>query len=458
LDHLNLYFFQQFAQIMFMKKFFVWIFLSFIFLFSTSIVKAQITSFDVINYDAQIEPDIPNKSVKGKVSIQFTSLKNNLTQIQLNAGNLEIDAARENKTALKFEKKDGLLNITLSNLANLNEKREIEIQYHGTPKYGIKFYPEQSQVYTLFSTSQWMPCVDAPDDRATFRLNLIAPKDSKVVGNGKFIKQIELPENNISSVWEQKNPVSTYIFGFAFGQFRELSKNYKGTKLRYLASSNFSEKEIKQIFRETADMLDFYEDKSGVKYADGVYTQVLAQGGVEQEMSSFTAMNETYGRDVLKNEQEIWLGAHEFSHQWWGNMVTNQDWTHFWLNEGIANFMTAAYFEHRFGRAKYLAQIEEYRTTYEGVRTAGKDKSLVFPDWNKPTREDRRLVYDKGAYITHLLREEMGDATFWKGFKVYTQKYWGKSVTTIDFQQTMEKSSGKDLSAFFNKWVYLKSE
>ena len=76
-------------------------------------------------------------------------------------------------------------------------------------------------------------------------------------------------------------------------------------------------------------MIDFYEDRAGVRYADPVYTQVLAAGGVEQEMSSFTALRETYGRDVLANERAIWLAAHELAHQWWGNMVTNRDWTHF---------------------------------------------------------------------------------------------------------------------------------
>lgn len=418
-------------------------------------VKAQSASFDVIGYDALIKPDIANKTVQGKVAVRFNSLKDNLADIQLNAGNLEIDAVHENTTALKFEKKESLLNITLTNSAKLNEKRTIEIEYHGTPKYGIRFYAEKSQVYTLFSTSQWMPCVDAPDDRAEFRLNIIAPKDSKIVGNGRFIKQTNLSNNKISSVWEQKTPIPTYLFGFAFGQFREITENHKGVKLRYLTSPQFTENEVRQIFRETKNMLDFYESKAGVKYADKVYTQVLAQGGVEQEMAGFTAMNEKYGREVLANEKDIWLGAHEFAHQWWGNMVTNRDWTHFWLNEGIATFMTAAYIEHRFGRKEYLAEIGKSKARYEKVRDAGKDKSLVFADWNKPTSEDRTLVYQKGAYVMHLLREEMDGVTFWKGLKDYTQKYWGKSVTTADFQKTMEESSGKDLSAFFKKWIYL---
>src|SRR5260370_20948139 len=136
-------------------------------------------------------------------------------------------------------------------------------------------------------------------------------------------------------------------------------------------------------------------------------------------------------------------------------MVTCRDWQHFWLNEGMANFMTAAYIEHRFGRAEYLKEIERYRTSYERVRQAGKDKSLVFPDWLHPTADDRTLVYDKGAYVLHLLREELGERAFWAGIRSYTRAYFGKSVVTADFQAAMGQATGRDLRAFFSKWVYL---
>lgn len=422
-----------------------------------SAAKSQTNSFDVIHYDARIEPDMATKSVRGRLLIEFNSSVNNLAEIRLNAGALNIDSVRDGKSLLKFERKDSLLHINLTRPAKLKEKRRIEIDYHGVPKSGIRFFSEQNQIYTVFSTSQWMPCVDAPSDRATFRLNLITPKDLKTVGNGRFIKQTLLPDNKISTVWEQKNPIPTYIFGFAAGNFREVRENHQGVRLRYLASPQFSEMETKQIFRDSADMLDFYESKAGVKYPDKEYTQILAAGGVQQEMSSFAAMNDEYGRGVLENERENWLGAHEFSHQWWGNMVTNVNWNHFWLNEGMANFMVAAYKEHRFGREEYLSEIGKLRVRYERVRDAGKDKSLVFPDWNNPTREDRSIVYNKGGYVLHLLREEMGEQAFWKGLKEYTRKYWGKSVTTKDFQQAMQTASNKDLTAFFNKWIYFLS-
>ena len=424
------------------------------FLLMVEAVQAQTASFDVISYDAQIEPDISSKTIKGKVTLYFNSLANDLTQIQLNSGNLEIDAVREGKTDLKFEKKDNLLIIALAHRARLNEKRKIEIEYRGMPRSGIRFFPELKQVYTVFSTSQWLPSVDAPDDRAAFSLNLILPKDLKAVGNGTLTKQTSLPNGKNSYVWEQKTPIPTYIFGFTAGNFREVAQSHKGVEFRYLASPQFSEAEIKQIFRDTTDMFDFFTGKAGVKYPDQTYTQVLATGGVQQEMSSFAAMNIEYGKGVLENERENWLAAHEMAHQWWGNMVTNLNWNHFWLNEGMATYMVAAYKEHRFGREEYLKEIGKLRTRYERVRDAGKDKSLVFPDWNKPTPEDRSIVYNKGGYVMHLLREELGDEVFWKGITYYTRQNWGKSVTTADFQKALEKASQRDLSSFFNKWVF----
>ncbi|MEZ5427582.1 MAG: M1 family metallopeptidase [Pyrinomonadaceae bacterium] len=431
-----------------------WMLLTFSFVLPA---KAQTALFEVAQYDAEIMPNLIDRSIQGKVSITFNALVKDLKEITLNAGVLEIDAVKQGSSALRFEKKDGLLKIQLDRPLKIGEKREVEIVYHGTPKFGIQFFPEQKQVYTIFSTSQWMPCVDAPDDRAAFRLNLITPNNLKTIGNGNFLKQIVLPNGKTSWRWEQKNAVPTYLFGFAFGEFQELTEQEKGTTFRYLYDKSFSAEQVRKIFADSKDMLRFFESKAGVKYPYKTYTQVLTAGNAQQEVDGFTLMTAEYGRDVLKNEKDIWLGTHEFAHQWWGNMVTNRDWTHFWLNEGIANFMTAAYFEHRFGRAEYLSEIKRYRESYEKVRDAGKDKSLVFPDWNRPTREDRRLVYDKGAYVMQLLREELGEELFWQGLKEYTQKYWGKSVETRDFQTSMEKASGKDLSRFFDKWVYLKS-
>lgn len=413
------------------------------FLLFSHVAKA----LDVLHYDATVEPDIGARSVKGTVRIRFVT---DAPEVEFNCGNLAIDAVRFKGAALKFSVVDHRLKVSLPPKA-----REIEIDFHGTPKYGIRFFPAEQQVYTVFSTSQWLVCIDDPADKATLTFKLILPANLTPIANGQLVSQRELTGNKRVFEWEQRRAIPTYVFGFAVGPFHVVREKRGNVELQYFAT-NYSESEVRRIFRDTPDMLNFFETRSGVKYTDRAYTQVLAAGGVEQEMSSFTALKEVYGKQLLENEQDLWLAAHEFAHQWWGNMVTCRDWNHFWLNEGIATFMAAAYLEHRFGRALYMREIEAYRANYEKVKAAGKDKSLVFPDWLHPTSDDRTLVYDKGAYVLHLLREQIGERAFWNGLKLFTQRHFGKSVVTEDFVAAMEEANGKSLHEFFAKWVYLK--
>ena len=116
--------------------------------------------------------------------------------------------------------------------------------------------------------------------------------------------------------------------------------------------------------------------------------------------------------------------------------------------------MAAAYLEHRYGRDVYDAQVARWRERIERLRRDGKDKPLVFPDWSRPSGDDRAVVYQKGAYFLHLLRERMGEAAFWRGLRAYTRDHIDSAVETRDFQQAMQRGSTQDLSPLFAEWVY----
>src|SRR4051812_35319071 len=131
--------------------------------------------FDVIHYDAQVEPNITDKTIGGKGLIRFVSQTRNLTRIEFDCGELTVDAVREKSEAQKFTQGEHRLSITLARPAKDGERREVLVEYHGAPRRGIRFFPDEQQVYTVFSTSQWMPCVDAPEDKASLRLTLILP-------------------------------------------------------------------------------------------------------------------------------------------------------------------------------------------------------------------------------------------------------------------------------------------
>lgn len=416
---------------------------------------ASTADFEVQHYDARIEPDFASRSLSGRVTLRVVAKSAGARVLALDAGDLQIDSVQEANRPVAFERVKQSLVISLVQPFLAGQPRELVVAYHGTPRAGLRFSDDGVQVSTAFSTSHWMPCLDAPSQRATLALTLVVPPGLAVVANGTHEGHQMLDSGKIASRWVLSQAMPSYLYGFVAGDFRVVTQAAGATTLRFLAPPSFSADQLRQAFQDTADMLEFFADKAGTPYPFADYTQVLLRGPAAQEMSGFSVMGERYGQRVLADPTRLWLGAHELSHQWWGNGLTNQGWEHFWLNEGIATFMTAAYLEHRFGPSAYQEQIDAARNKYEALRQAGHDKPLVFAKWDAPSAEDRSLVYDKGAYVTHLLRQHLGEQAFWDGLRAYTRQYWGKSVRTADFQHAMERSSGRDLSEFFDRWVHL---
>ena len=406
--------------------------------------------FDVLGYAADIKPDMAAKTVAARVTITFVGNVDELPVVDLDAGDLIIDAVRTGNVEQPFVRDGRRLSVSLVPPPRSGERRAIDVEYHGAPRSGVQFHPERSQVYTIFSTSQWLVSVDAPGERATLQLSVVLPRGLRVVDSGEERSARQQANGSVVHEWRLGRPAPSYTFGFAAGPFVDV-RALDG-RLRFLGAG-FTEPELAQIFRDSADMLQFFEARAGVPYGDRVYTQALVASTAGQEMSGFSLLSDEYGRSVLADPRAITLGAHELAHQWWGNRITCRDWTDFWLNEGFATFMAAAYKEHRFGREEYLREVEQSRLRYEAVRSAGGDKPLVFPDWARPTANDWTLVYHKGAYVLHLLREKLGDEPFWAAIRHYTRTYLDRSVTTQDFQAAVEQSSGTGLSTFFEEWI-----
>lgn len=403
------------------------------------------------HYDAYLEPDLEAQTIRGVVTLTLNRPGSPGESLSLDRGALEIESVEGDGHALPFETPARHVVIRVAD-ARVHPRR-ISIRYRGAPRSGLVFVPDRRLMYTVFATSQWMVVHDAPHERATLRLRLVVPRNWTVISNGRDVGRRRLPGRTDVSEWRQDRAVPTYTFGFVAGELATTTDRVGGVAFRY-AGASFSRTEMRRIFTESARMVAFFERRSGVRYPGRTYTQVIVPRTVGQEMAGFSVISEDYARAVLSGPVNGSLLAHELAHQWWGNMVTCRDWTECWLNEGFATFLAAAYREERFGRATYLADVDTMRTRYEQVRNAGRDRSLVFPDWSAPTTDDRTLVYQKGGYVLHRLRELLGDDAFWNGFARYTTRHVGQSVTTVDFQRAMEEASRRDLGSFFAEWVY----
>ena len=405
--------------------------------------------FHVSHYDVQLHPRLVAKTITG-TTVMTLSLDDGERNVVVNRGSLQIDAVREGAEPRPFEVAGTTLRVSLE--PGRPAARELTIDYHGAPSSGLVFVPERDQIYTLFSTSQWMPAIDEPDARATLRLRVTIPRGWTGAASGREVARRS--SGDMQQVeWRQARAVPTYTFGFAVGRFVTATERAAGATLRYIGGA-VTAGDLRTIFRETPQMIAFFESRAGVPLPGGEYAQSLVARTVGQEMAGLSVMSDEYGRAVLSDPSAIGLIAHELAHQWWGNMVTCQAFTHFWLNEGFATYMAAAYREHRFGREVYLRDVASMRAHVEQVRERGNDRSLVFPEWRRPSADDRTVVYQKGAYLLHELRERLGDQPFWAGVRLYTTRYFGRSVTTADFRAAMEESSRSDLSGFFERYIY----
>lgn len=409
--------------------------------------------FDLLHYDVRVEPDIATQTLRGETTLRLRALHDGLAVITLDNDGLVIDAVRHRGDTPPFTQSGKHLAITLPRALRRGRAIDIHLRYHGAPRFGLQFAPERDQVYTIFSTSQWLPGIDSPGERASLDLRVILPRGLAVIGNGEQVAQTALADGREQFHWRQRRPIPGYVMGFAAGRFRDLSVRAGRIGLRFLGEG-YSDDELRRIFADTADMLRYFARRAGVAYPDRGYAQALVARTIGQELSGFALLSDDYARRVLADPTATGLIAHEVAHQWWGNEVTCREWTHFWLNEGLVTFMAASWQEQRYGAQAYQRLADSWRKRHAELIATGRDKPLVFPDWNTPSADDRAVVYQKGALALHELRTRLGDDAFWRGISLYTRTHFGKSVATADFQAAMERASGEDLAAFFDEWAY----
>jgi hypothetical protein len=154
------------------------------------------------------------------------------------------------------------------------------------------------------------------------------------------------------------------------------------------------------------------------------------------------------GSNILSPSYE-WLYAHELSHMWWGDMVTCGTWMDIWLNEGFATYCDALYKQYAYGQAAFISRMNSFRNSY-----FIEDAQNRFPIYN-PEEMWGATVYQKGAWILHMLRWVSGEQDFWDFFTAYRDSFEYSNAITDQMQATMEAVNNTTLEWFYWEWVYM---
>jgi aminopeptidase N len=408
-------------------------------------------AYDVIHYAVTLKPDFASRSIEGTTQITVRGTGAGANRIQFSGNDLRLEAVEVNGRPATVTRSDSAMSVHLNRRLRAGRKAKLIIRYRGTPRRGIVF--GEGTAYSNYFTCDWMACdLDRPGDKATLRLDLILPAGKTSFASGIQVGRTAAGAGLERHRWIQDRPYSAYLFGFAAGFPRASAQSHQGVEL--VAAGNLPAEDMARRLAGTEKMLDFFREKSGVAFPHSRYVQVVVPGGEAQEKSSFSLLGQSHLDPRLEDPKEDWVIAHELAHQYWGNLVTCESWTDFWLNEGIATFMVAAWKEHRWGRAAYDREMELARGRVARVREGGLDVPLTYGGEYPSLGAKRAVTYSKGALFMDSLRRELGEEAFWAGLKRFTREYAGRSATSRDFQRVYQKSSGRDLSALFDHWVY----
>jgi aminopeptidase N len=145
--------------------------------------------------------------------------------------------------------------------------------------------------------------------------------------------------------------------------------------------------------------------------------------------------------------------AHEIAHQWWGSQVLPQGAGAGWLSEAFAEYSSFLFVESQKGESGLRECLADAKRSYHLSSAQGPEEPISQTDPLDQTAAYSGVVYSKGAYILHMLREVVGRDQLTKILRTFAAEHQGRAAQIADFRRTAEQVSGKRLDWFFDQWL-----
>ena len=425
--------------------------------------EAAASSQDDVNithYLLDLTFDPSARTVSGSVTVSGTSLVSGFQHLVLDLyDNMAVSSVSRGSTSLAYTHSGNLLDITLDRAFNAGESFDVKVSYSGSPQStGFGSFGWNKYLYGLggdmaWSLSEpdgartWWPCKDRPDDKATVEEWWTVPDSWTATGNGLLQGTAKKPQKRKQFKWKPLHPLTTYLVSIAATNYSSFSDTYttlSGGSMPvdyYVYPEDLAK--AQESFKPTVSMIHFYAETFGeYPFVEDKYGMSAFPFSGAMEHTT----NTSYGYTLIDGGHTYdYIIAHELSHQWWGDSVSPQSWPNVWLNEGFATYCEALWSEHLNGAQGY----QDYMNSlWSGTFTG--------PVYD-PVDLFGSTVYDKGAWVLHMLRRVMrttDDQPFFDGMRDWYATRKDGVGNTAQFQQNMEGRYGSSLDWFFQEWVY----
>jgi aminopeptidase N len=428
---------------------------------------ARHRDYDLQHSRIALRFDVEEKKVIGDVTHTLAILHDGTSKIEFDSVGLTIQSVTLNKAPAKFESTATKLIVPLPSAAHNGEKFEVDIRYEGKPIKGLYFilpdkdYPNRpKQIWSQGESEDtrfYLPTYDYPNDRLTTETILTVPSSWITVANGKLINVTKAADNMKTWTWRESLPSSTYLITVVAGEFDEVKQSWHGLPVTYYAPKGRGDRLLPN-YERTPAMMDLFSKKLGMDYPWEKYSQAMVDdfvaGGMENT-SATTNTSSSLRSDKLIPEfpgNEDPLISHELAHQWFGDLVTCNDWGDIWLNEGFATFFEMVWTESHY--PKDQADYDRWTAVHEWLaQSTLYGKPIVRHDFDDSSEFDDN-AYAKGGLVLYMLRQQIGEDAFYRGLRHYLETYRGKNVVTADLIKAVDEANHTNVQQFFDQWVY----
>ena len=413
---------------------------------------------DAQNYTFRVELRDDTDEIAGEATADLRFVHAGVAVVGLDlASGMTVSEVSSGGKPLNFTHDSDRLGIAVSGAVAANEHRLFTVKYHGVPAKGLRIGLNKYQDRTFFSANwpdlahQWLPIIDHPYDKATSEFVITAPAKYQVVANGRLIDITDLGDGRRVTHWKESTPIASWLNAIGVAQFASRTfGTLRGIPLQTWVYHQDAAGASATFDDNTRRAIEFYSDHVG-PYSYEKLANVIAaglSGGTEHASAIF------YGEPTVGSQRAPNLVAHEIAHQWFGDSVTERDWDDVWLSEGFATYFTLLVTEHYRGRDAFVEGLKSSRNTV--FRTEGQlpGSAVIHNNLSDTRRVLNQLVYQKGGWVLHMLRAQVGTEKFWAGIRQYYKRYRDANASTDEFRKVMEEASGQELSLFFRQWLY----
>jgi len=310
------------------------------------------------------------------------------------------------------------------------------------------------------------PCWDEPAVKATFDVTLVVPKDRVALSNMQVKSECEHEKESALKVMTfEKTPImSTYLLAFIVGEYDYVEDtDSDGVVVRVYTP--VGKKEQGQFALEVAvKTLPFYKNYFDIAYplpkVDLIAIADFAAGAMENwglitYRESALLIDPENSSSAARQYVALVVG-HELAHQWFGNLVTMEWWTHLWLNEGFASWIEYLCVDHCFPDYDIWTQFATSDFTRALELDALASSHPIEVPVGHPSEVDEifdAISYSKGASVIRMLHDYIGDEDFKKGMHNYLTKHKYTNTFTEDLWDALGKASGKPIEKIMETWT-----